>query len=264
MKLLVIGDVYGRPAAEFVSERLRAIKAAEGAELVVVNAENCAPGNGLDMIGGRMLLDAGADALTGGNHTLKFAFCHRFVEEEDRVLRPLNYPDAAPGKGWCILTTAEGYRMLLLNAQGQVFMDPSSDNPFCATERLLSRLKGHFDFTVCDFHAEATSEKAAFAACFDGRMAAIWGTHTHVQTADERVLPCGTGFISDLGMSGVRESVIGTRSDQVVRHYLTHVREKFESAEGEMLIHGAVFTIDPASGSCTGVKRIQYGKDILK
>lgn len=260
MKLLVIGDVYGRAATDFLAKDLRAIRDEAGAEIVIVNAENCGPTNGLDVYGANALFDAGADALTGGNHTLKQLSCHRLLEDNDRALRPLNFPDAAPGKGWCVLTTAEGYRMLVLNAMGQVFMDASIDNPFNATERLLTRLKGHYDFAVCDFHAEATSEKAAFASCFDGRMAAIWGTHTHVQTADERVLPHGTGFISDLGMTGVRDSVIGTHAEQVVKHYLTHVREKFENETGAITVCGAVFTIDPQKGLCTDVKRIQYTK----
>ncbi len=260
MKCLVIGDVYGRTAAEFVSQSLAVLRKQEQADLIIVNAENCAPANGMDIIGAKLLLDAGADALTGGNHSLKLAFCYPFLEANDRVLRPLNFPDAAPGKGWCVLTTPAGYRMLLLNAQGQVFLDPSVDNPFTATERLLERLKGHYDYAVCDFHAEATSEKAAFAACFDGRMAAIWGTHTHVQTADERVLAHGTGFISDLGMSGVRDSIIGTKPEQVVHHYLNHTFEKYESAEGKLFLHGAVFDIDEPSGKCRSVKRIQYVK----
>ena len=262
MKCLVIGDVYGRVAAEFLAQNLRRIRDAEKADLVIVNAENCGLTNGEDVIGADLLLDAGADALTGGNHTLRLSFFHRYLEDHDRVLRPLNFPDEAPGKGWCVLTTPAGYRLLLLNAQGQVFLDPSVDNPFTATERLLGRLKGQYDYVMCDFHAEATSEKAAFAACFDGRMAAIWGTHTHVQTADERVLPGGTGFITDIGMTGVRDSVIGTRPKEVVHHYLTHIREKYETAEGPVTVCGAVFDVDERTGRCLSAKRIQYAKGI--
>lgn len=257
MKILAIGDVYGKPGIACVAERLRAVRDRERADLVIVNAENCAPGNGMDLHGAQELLELGADVLTGGNHSLRQSSAHALLEEHPFVLRPLNFPSLAPGKGWCVAQTATGLRVLVLNAQGQVYMDPSIDSPFGATERLLDRLKGQYDVAVCDFHAEATSEKAAFAACFDGRLQAVWGTHTHVQTADERVLRGGTGFISDLGMTGVFDSMIGTRAEQVVKYYRTHIRERFENAVGETLLCGAVFDISQDGKRCVSVKRIR-------
>lgn len=257
MKILAIGDVYGKAGIACVVERLRRVRAQEGAELVIVNAENCAPGNGMDLRGAQALLEAGADVLTGGNHSLRQSSSFPMLEEHSCVLRPLNFPDAAPGKGYCILRVSQGLRLLVLNAQGQVFLDATVDNPFNATERLLAKLKGEYDFAVCDFHAEATSEKAAFAACFDGRISAIWGTHTHVQTADERILPGGSGFISDLGMCGVEDSIIGTRAEQVVQYYRTHIRTRFEAAEGRTVLCGAVFEFSPEDGRCLSVKRIR-------
>ncbi len=257
MKILAIGDVFGKAGVACAAEKLRAVRAREGADLTIVNAENCAPGNGMDYRGAKALLDAGADVLTGGNHSLRQSSAFQLMEEHPAVLRPLNFPDAAPGKGWCILPSPQGLRILVLNAQGQLFLDATIDNPFNAVERLLEKLKGQYDFAVCDFHAEATSEKAAFAACFDGRLSAIWGTHTHVQTADERILSGGTGFISDLGMTGVEDSIIGTRAEQVVRYYCTHVRTRYEAAEGKTLLCGAVFEISPDGGRCLSVRRIR-------
>lgn len=257
MKILAIGDVFGKAGVACVAEKLRAVRAREGADLTIVNAENCAPGNGMDYRGAKALLDAGADVLTGGNHSLRQSSAFQLMEEHPSVLRPLNFPDAAPGKGWCILPVSQGLRLLVINAQGQIFLDATIDNPFNAVERLLEKLQGQYDLAVCDFHAEATSEKAAFAACFDGRISAIWGTHTHVQTADERVLPGGTGFLSDLGMTGVEDSIIGTRAEQVVRYYCTHVRTRYEAAEGKTLLCGAVFELSPDGGKCLSVRRIR-------
>ncbi len=257
MKILAIGDVFGKAGVACVAEKLRAVRAREGADLTIVNAENCAPGNGMDYRGAKALLDAGADVLTGGNHSLRQSSAFQLMEEHPSVLRPLNFPDAAPGKGWCILPVSQGLRLLVINAQGQIFLDATIDNPFNAVERLLEKLQGQYDLAVCDFHAEATSEKAAFAACFDGRISAIWGTHTHVQTADERVLPGGTGFLSDLGMTGVEDSIIGTRAEQVVRYYCTHVRTRYEAAEGKTLLCGAVFELSPDDGKCLSVRRIR-------
>lgn len=257
MKILAIGDVYGEQGVACVTERLRRVRAESGADMVIVNAENSAPGNGMDVRNAQAVFEAGADVLTGGNHSLRQNSCFSYLDDQPYVIRPVNFPDAAPGKGYCIFHAAMGYRVLVINAQGQIFMDSPVDNPFCRVERLLNALKGQYDFAVCDFHAEATSEKAAFAACFDGRISAVWGTHTHVQTADERVMPGGSGFISDLGMCGVENSVIGTRAEQVVKYYRTHVRNRYEPAEGKTVLCGALFTVDPSCGRCTAVERIR-------
>jgi len=257
MKILAVGDVYGTEGISCIEKRLRSVRSETQADLVIVNGENCAPGNGMDVRGAQAIFEAGADVITGGNHSLRQLSCHTFLEDQPYVLRPLNFPDAAPGKGYCIYSGVYGYRILVINVQGQIYMNSPVDNPFNGVERLLTRLKGQYDFAVCDFHGEATSEKAAFAACFDGRISAIWGTHTHVQTADERVLPGGSGFISDLGMCGVEDSIIGTRAEQVVKYYKTHVRTRYEAAEGKTVFCGCLFDIDPSSGRCLSVKRIR-------
>ena len=257
MKILAVGDVYGVAGIACIEQRLRALRNQEGADLVIVNGENCAPGNGMDVRGAEAILDSGADVITGGNHSLRQLSCHSFLGDEPYVLRPLNFPDAAPRKGYCIYSAVYGYRVLVINVQGQIYMNSTVDNPFVGVERLLTRLKGQYDFAVCDFHGEATSVKAAFAACVDGKISAIWGTHTHVQTADERVLPGGSGFISDLGMCGVEESIIGTRAAQVVKFYKTGVHARYEAAEGRTVFCGCLFDIDPQSGRCLSVKRIR-------
>ncbi|MBQ8324661.1 MAG: TIGR00282 family metallophosphoesterase [Clostridia bacterium] len=257
MKILAVGDVYGTEGISCIEKRLRSVRSETQADLVIVNGENCAPGNGMDVRGAQAIFEAGADVITGGNHSLRQLSCHTFLEDQPYVLRPLNFPDAAPGKGYCIYSGVYGYRILVINVQGQIYMNSPVDNPFNGVERLLTRLKGQYDFAVCDFHGEATSEKAAFAACFDGRISAIWGTHTHVQTADERVLPGGSGFISDLGMCGVEDSIIGTRAEQVVKYYKTHVRTRYEAAEGKTVFCGCLFDIDPSSSRCLSVKRIR-------
>ena len=264
LNILAVGDIYGADGLAFAKEHLRTVKNRFSADLVIVNAENASRGNGTSAADAKELLDAGADALTGGNHSLRHTGFFTVLEDCDNVLRPLNFPELAPGRGHCILYGPEGVRVLLLNAQGQVFMDYSIDNPVTATERVLEKLKGEYDVAVCDFHAEATSEKAVFANAFDGRLSAVWGTHTHVQTADERILPGGTGFLSDLGMTGVADSIIGGAKEGILAYYRTHVRTKIEDAKGVCALHGALFTIDASAGRCTGVKRIQFGKESIQ
>ena len=259
IRILAIGDVYGAEGTAFAKRELRNVRDRLSADLVIVNAENCAPGNGTTREYASELLEAGADALTGGNHSLQHKDFFGMLEERDDVLRPLNFPSLAPGKGSCILYGPCGTRILLLNAQGQVFMDYAVDNPFTATERALEQAKGTYDIAVCDFHAEATSEKAAFARAFDGRISVIWGTHTHVQTADEIILPGGTGFLTDLGMTGVTDSVIGGTPERYIAYYRTHVRGRPADAAGPCRINGALFTVDPSSGRCVEIKRIQFG-----
>ena len=258
IRILAVGDVYGADGLAFAVRELRGIRNRTKADLVIVNAENSATGNGTTPDTARQLLDAGADALTGGNHSLRHEKFFAMLEESDCVLRPLNFPALAPGKGHCILYGPQGVRVLLLNAQGQVFMDYAVDNPLTATERLLDSVRGEYDIAVCDFHAEATSEKAVFASALDGRLSAVWGTHTHVQTADERILPGGTGFLSDLGMTGVTESIIGGDTSAVLPFYRMHVRKPIAEAKGACRMNGALFVIDAETGRCTAIERIQF------
>ncbi|PKM61078.1 MAG: TIGR00282 family metallophosphoesterase [Firmicutes bacterium HGW-Firmicutes-21] len=257
MRIIAIGDVVGSNGTEYALKLIRKIRNAEKGDLVIVNAENASPGNGLDTKSAEALLGSGADVITGGNHTLRRHEVFDFLDENSNTVRPLNLPPSAPGKGFTIIRACEGLRVMVMNVLGQVFMDPA-DNPFTAADRLLAEQEGNYDLCICDIHAEATSEKAAFARYFDGRIQVIFGTHTHVQTADERILPKGSGFITDLGMCGPVESILGTKPEPVIKNFVTRVHDRFEAGEGEIKLCGAVFEIDTAKKCVKSVKRIKY------
>lgn len=262
LKILAVGDVFGDPGCGFIEKHLRKIKKLENADLVIVNAENACGGSGIDKETASFLFDSGADVLTGGNHSYRKYAAFPLFDENDFVLRPINFPPDGPGKGYCVAECKNGLRVLVISVCGQVFMDPV-DSPFTAAEKLLSSQKGNFDLAVCDFHAEATSEKAAFAKYFDGRIKIIFGTHTHVQTADERLTEKGGAFISDIGMVGVEDSVIGLTYDCAVPRFTKNVRYKSVQALGKATFRGALFSYDEARGVVTDVKRIKYNEENL-
>ena len=257
IKVLAVGDVFGEPGLEFIEKNLRRIKNQEQADLVIVNAENVCGGSGLDRPAADVLFGSGADVLTGGNHSFRRYAIFDLLEDEPLVLRPLNFPPSSPGNGYCIVPVKNGLRALVISVCGQVFMDPV-DSPFVAVERLLEREKGNYDFAICDFHAEATSEKLAFAHVFDGRIQIIFGTHTHVQTADERLTPRGGGYISDIGMCGSEDSIIGVSYETAISRFTENVRKKGIPAKENVSLRGAVFTIDEKTLYCTDIKRIKY------
>lgn len=257
IKVLAVGDVFGEPGCEFVRKNLRRIKQAEQADLVIVNAENSCNGSGLDRKEASLLFESGADVLTGGNHSFRRYAIFDLLEDNPFILRPLNFPAGSPGNGYCIIPVKNGLRAMVISVCGQIFMDPA-DSPFTAVERLLEVEKGNYDFAVCDFHAEATSEKLAFSHVFDGRIQIVFGTHTHIQTADERLTPRGCGYISDIGMCGSEESIIGVSYETAVPRYTRNVRMKGIPEKNAVALCGAVFTIDEQTLYCTNVKRIKY------
>ncbi len=258
MRILAVGDVQFPAGAEYVAAALPAITRAEKADFVIVNGENTADNSALDERCARLLLASGADVITGGNHTLRRPEVYDFLDEcSDTVIRPLNLPESAPGRGWTILPVCEGLRLLVINVMGQVMMDPC-DNPFAAADRLLESKKGLYDLAVCDIHAEATSEKTAFAYYFNGRISCIFGTHTHVQTADERLLDRGTGYITDIGMCGTEDSVIGAEPTTAVNRFITRTFSRKKQPSGKMIICGALFETDNRTGYCVSVNRIKY------
>lgn len=260
MKILALGDVVGPAGVAAIVKGLRPLKRETGADIVIVNAENAYISNGLDVRSANTILESGADVLSGGNHSLRIHDSFDMYEENDFVLRPLNFPEGAPGKGYTLLQTAAGVRVLVMCLAGQVFMDPS-DSPFNGADRLLNRLKGQYDIAVADFHGEATSEKGAFFHCFDGRISVMFGTHTHVQTADEGLLPKGSGYISDLGMCGVMDGILGVKPETVISNYTSKIHHRFEKAEGRAALCGALFTLDEKSGIVKEVKRIRKDLD---
>ena len=257
LKILAVGDVVRTCGVECLAGgKLRRLRDILGAQLVIVNGENSSHDNGLSPDSAAALLEAGADVITGGNHTLRRRDIGPFLDDHANVLRPANYPGDAPGCGYTI-TDCAGRRALVLNLAGTTFMEPL-DSPFKVADHILSANAGRYDFAVVDIHAEATSEKLCLARYLDGRAAVVFGTHTHVPTADAQVLPGGTGYITDLGMTGSMNGILGVKTECVLHKFLQRTPVYFASAEGDCAAQGALFTIDPATGRCTGVERMDF------
>lgn len=257
MKILALGDVVGERTLPFLQSTLWEKRRALGADLVIANGENVCDIHGLSPKAAEALFAAGVDFLTSGNHIFDRRDAHTFLSDTHAVIRPCNYPAACPGEGSRVITSAEGWRVLVVNVSGSVFMDALGD-PFRAVENELDRARRSYDFAVLDIHAEATSEKLALARYFDGRFAAIFGTHTHVQTADEQILPNGTGYITDLGMTGPVNSILGVTPEDVIGKLRTHMPHRFTVAEGEIAASGALFDIDAVTGKTKSVSRIRF------
>lgn len=253
MKVIFVGDVVSSPGRRAFTELLPDLRRRYRPDFVVVNGENAAGGLGITPPLAAELFGAGADCITSGNHIWHWKEIYDYLASEPRLLRPANYPPGAPGSGMCLLQRGE-QRLTVLNLQGRVFMEPI-ECPFRTADELLAELGKNAGPVLVDFHAEATSEKQAMGFYLDGRVSAVLGTHTHVQTADERVLPGGTGFITDCGMTGPHDSVIGMRKDIIVRHFVTGLPIRFEVAKGGTLLQGVVLEIDPGGG-CAFIERI--------
>lgn len=225
-------------------------------DIVIANAENAAGGSGITHDTAKELLDQEIAVLTGGNHTWRYKEAAQLLDKAaDRVLRPLNYPDGTPGRGWTVCETAAGIKVGVLNLQGRVFMDPLP-SPFEAADRALEQLREQTRVIFVDFHGEATSEKRAMGWYLDGRVSALVGTHTHVQTADEEVLPGGTAYLTDAGMTGPYDSVIGMQKELVLRRFLTLRPTSFSPAKNDVRLCGALIEIDEASGRALSIERI--------
>lgn len=255
MKILAVGDVVGPEAVAALSEKLRKYKSDNNICFTVVNGENASVGNGIDTQSAKQIIEAGADVITTGNHVWKKRDIRTFLDDSSQIVRPVNYPSSAPGNGYTKLNI-DGYIFLVINVLGTVYLEPL-DNPFMSVSKVLANEEGKYDFAVLDIHAEATSEKIALANYFDGRINIIFGTHTHVTTADERIFPRGTGYITDLGMSGPVDSVLGVKTDCIIEKFTTMLPVRFELASGDIEINGAVFTLDTSSGRITDVRRVK-------
>ena len=241
-----------------LKENLWKIREREGADLVIVNAENAAFITGVSPEGAETLFAAGADVLTGGNHTLQNKLAYSYLDSRENILRPINFPADAPGRGWCITEARNGYRVLVINAMGNVHIEPMLDLPYSYVDRALSQAEGKYDLAVLDFHAEATGEKGAVAYNYDGKISVIFGTHTHVPTADIRILPCGSGYITDVGLCGESGGILGMDAESVVERMKTRLPVKFKAASGAPIANAALFTVDVGSGKCTEVKRFDF------
>ncbi|WP_298039239.1 TIGR00282 family metallophosphoesterase [uncultured Desulfuromonas sp.] len=255
MKILFVGDIVGRPGRLALSSILGRLVDIHAVDFVVANGENAAAGFGLTVDIARDLYDFGVDVLTSGNHIWDKREAYDYLDRQERLLRPANYPPGAPGRGSGIYATSAGLKVGVINLEGRVFMS-SLDCPFRAADQLVEELREHTSVILVDFHAEATSEKVALGCYLDGRVSMVAGTHTHVQTADERILPGGTAFITDAGMTGSRDAVIGIRKDLAVQKFLTQMPVRFEVAKKDPVLCGLLVEIDEGSGKATGVLRI--------
>lgn len=255
-KILALGDVVGQEAVSYLEANLQKKITELGADLTVINAENAAVGNGLDKSSAQALLGAGADVLTSGNHIFRHSALHSFLEESNRLIRPLNYPAECPGNGYTVIKCGS-LKILIMNVLGTIYGEPLGC-PFDSVERVLARENGGYDIAVLDIHAETTSEKAAIARYFDGKISAVFGTHTHVQTADTRILPKGTGFITDLGMCGPTDSILGVESHCIIEKLRKHMPQRFNVASGEINATGALFTIDTSTKKAISVTAVNF------
>lgn len=255
VKILFIGDIVGSPGRQAVSRLLHRIVDQHRIDLVIANGENAAGGFGITEEKARELFSLGIDVLTSGNHVWDKKEAFPYIRREERLLRPANYPPDTIGRGSTMVRTAGGVNVAVLNLEGRVFMN-GLDCPFRVADREIVHLREQASVIIVDFHAEATSEKMSLGWHLDGRVSAVIGTHTHVQTADERILPGGTAYITDVGMTGSFDSVIGVRKDLAIERFLTQMPVRFEIAKKDIRLNGIVVDVDEASGKSLSVERI--------
>jgi metallophosphoesterase (TIGR00282 family) len=256
MRILILGDVMGRPARRAVRALVPSLIKRDELDMVVANAENASGGMGVDIKSTKELLAAGVNVLTSGNHIWKKKEIYPYLDEHGHLLRPANFPVGAPGKGFC-LWQHDGFSALVINLQGRVFMPNHVEDPFRSVDQLINQHKAHSPVIIVDMHAEATSEKNAMGWYLDGRASVVFGTHTHVQTADERILPGGTAYITDVGMCGPFDSVIGMEKEPVIRGFMTQLPRQFEVAEDNVVLQGIVVDVDDKSGRARKVRRLR-------
>ncbi|MBE6584534.1 MAG: YmdB family metallophosphoesterase [Ruminococcaceae bacterium] len=255
MKILSIGDIVGVRAISYLRQRLWKLRDAQKIDYVIANGENASEIHGLSSCDARAILDCGVDFITLGNHTWNKRDIYQFLDANpESIIRPANYPGSAPGYGHSIVTV-NGYRLLIMNVLGQAFMEPVGD-PFDTLELILAREEGNYDLSILDIHAEATSEKYAIARVFDGKIDIIFGTHTHVPTADVQILPAGTAYVTDLGMTGPRNGVLGVDAQRTLTKMRMHMPAQFTVADGEIRADAVIFEFD--GQKITKAERIEF------
>ncbi len=257
MRILCIGDVTSPRGVEHLRLNLWSIRKEKRIDFCIVNAENASVITGVSPADAETLFSSGADCLTGGNHTLRNKATYTYLDDTEAILRPINFGDAAPGHGYAILD-CNGYKIMVINAMGNINIEPTLDNPYSYIDRALEREKGRYDFAVMDVHAEATGEKGALGYAYDGKISVIFGTHTHVPTCDETILPGGTGFISDVGMCGESGGVLGMEPSLVVKQLRSRMPIRFEPAKGAPKATGAIFDVNTSSGKVVSIERIAF------
>lgn len=255
MKVLFIGDVVGKPGRRALKQGLPDLISKLKIDFVIANVENAAGGFGITRTVGEEILSLGVDVMTSGNHIWDKKDAITYIVKENRLLRPANYPADVPGSGSIVMKASSGESIAVLNLSGRVFMPPLNC-PFQTAQRELPVLKDQADVIIVDFHAEATSEKCAFGLFLDGEVSAVIGTHTHVQTADEKIMPKGTAYITDIGMTGPVDSIIGVKIEQIIGKFLTQIPTRFETAKGACSLSCAVIEINSKTGQSSSIQRL--------
>ena len=255
MNILCIGDIVGRPGREVLVKMLPGLRLRHAVDFVIANGENAAGGSGILPKHAQEMLAAGVDAITLGDHVWDKKDICPYLEQEPRILRPANFPDGAPGRGWMVIASASGVKVAVINLLGRSFMRYNINCPFRALDGALKDIAGQTPVVIVDMHAETTSEKVAIGHYADGRVSCVFGTHTHVQTADERILSKGTAYITDLGMSGPDDSVIGQNKERIIERFLTSMPQKFEVAASEATVHGIIISVDEKTGHASRITR---------
>jgi len=255
LRILFIADIVGEPGRKTVNHTLSEFKKKENIEFTIANGENAAGGFGLTKNVAEEIFASGVEILTLGNHVWDRKEIKEIIDDP-RILRPANYPPFTPGRGWNFYSSPTGIKIALVNLMGRVYM-PDLDCPFRTMDALLPEIKKETNIVIVDFHAEITSEKQAIGWYLDGKVSAVIDTHTHVQTADERVLPEGTAYITDCGMTGSRDSVIGIKKEIILKKYLTQIPTRFEVAKKDLIFSGVIVDLDEKSGKALSIKRIQ-------
>lgn len=257
MKILAIGDIVGVRSLEYLKDHLYGFIKANAIDFVIANGENVSEIRGLSTRDAESLLKVGVDFITLGNHAFGKRDIYDFLDKNPHlIIRPANFPHSAPGQGYSVVNV-QGYKILCINILGTMYLSPLN-NPFETVDRILDREAGNYDFAILDIHAEATSEKVALARYFDGRISIIFGTHTHVQTADETILKRGTGYITDLGMTGPVDSVLGTKTELIIDRFVKQMPQYFSVADGDIRVCGAIFDLDTSTNKVISVKRVTF------
>ncbi len=255
MRILLIGDIVGRPGRQIVVRAVPKLVVDEKLDLLIANGENSAAGSGITPANYQELIGAGVDVITLGDHIYKRKEIATVLASKGNIVKPANFPPAAPGKEWCVVTARNGVKVGVFSLLGRVFMRPV-DCPFAAADRVLAAIPAEVKVRVLDFHAEATSDKQLMGRYLDGRASAVLGTHTHVTTADEQILPGGTAFQCDVGMVGPHESILGRQVDCVLQATITFNPTHFEVASGDVQLHGTIVDVDESTGRATAIRRI--------
>ena len=261
MNILCIGDIIGSPGRQALEKLLPDIKKEFGVDFTIVNAENSAGGFGLTGRIADQFLKQGCDVLTLGDHTWDKRDLYEYLAETDKVIRPANFPPGAPGRGWTVRKAKNGQKIGVINLLGRVFMRYNVECPFRSLENIVKEVRKETNIIILDMHAETTSEKVAMGFFADGKISGVFGTHTHIQTADEKILPKGTAYITDLGMTGPYDSVIGQEKELIIERFLTSMPNKFSVATEDVWLHGAVMEIDEKTGKALNITRIQRKKE---